>query len=816
MADTMTVLVKVFEPDGTTSRETYTEALGTKTDNDMVIRDLEFTVMAKGGCAEFSFTIFKEVSTISTVIGDIIEIWSDEGAGSTLRFRGKITNVNPNYGHLTPVYEDRARIVGYGLLMLADHINYSLIDTNTGTVSTNIQTVYTDLFNGGQYSGKNQDLNIPITSASSLITYSAGNNTLPSFSINASWSSSPVGAVLRDIINIANGTIDLTSVEPYTYRLKLDDSFHTEQRVTTVLHTFNITDGDFPVGTSDEVADYSVETDTDSIRNFFSLNKTELTSLQYGTEVTASRTTYATKQATPMDNPAISITEGQNWLDGFVLDMLEPISKYTLRLDKKTYGFSPVWFLGSSDTTNGYIKLLKGAGTEFNEPFMSARYSLDSGGWDITIEAGAERPNIGTRSRMLTELSGINSTTMQGSPIVFDPSSTVDENSASVIQLKEDTRFEFYHYDPANPLTAADVKFKIYTGGDVFWGGGSVGKTITSASTPAVYEDSTRPGVFVCDTYATTTATSKVVNSNTVHGINISNVTNAIYGITCEITKVVNGVTHVLESAKTLFHYRDKSRDEKVVDLDTRMPEAEKKSVVNYDPGSGAIDAEVKFFDDVVDTPPDSGSEGWFVTPDNDTPSAWIRVGADPTGTPNDSFEINLDDSSEGQVYLVFNVNSGSDKGAFEYDYNSGSPRLRYAVDFDEVTPSNSTWTNVGTGVSNAILDTFTALDYELKVNSSDGSLTFTKDPTGTPAVLFKIANDGTITTYDAILPAVDDQDDIGSTTKRYANIHCSNEVRSTDFVGTYAGVTDDYSITWDNTEGKAYMTNIAQGWEAD
>lgn len=806
----ITVNIKAYEPDGTSERSDWTGIanahlmtdIGTRGDPEFTVRDLRFAVSSKGGLMDFSFTVYADEDNVTLVEGDIIKV--DDG--THVRYVGKVDSISPDHSQPDEEYEERLYVRGRSLIQFADSINYSLRESDGGAVSTNIQDIYTDLFEGGKFVSKGQDNNIDIETAVPLITYAEGSNTLETLSVNVSYKDTPATTVQEDTLNINNGTLDLESVEPYIMWIDVNGNITTEQRATNAspLQTFDIGDGNFPLMESADLATadgWVTDTETSEIRNKFTLNGTELTSSQYGSNVTTSRSTFGERHANPLDNKNITIEEGQQWLDGFILDMLAKKESHRLHLKKSTYGLSPVWFSGNTDTPSGYIKLTENSGgtTLFNVPFRGAEYRLDSAGWDITITCGGKRPNIEVRSRILTEFTGLGVWDIGGMTLL-DPSNTADTDSLQGKEFFQDIEFQYAHTNPDYPVTAADVTFIVTNAGGDFWSGGATVKTITSISEPNVRQVGTT-NLFKCSTYNLSTPASKIVNGvNTIYSIALTN--NTQYYVYAQVTISVDGVDQVKETARKAFYLSDQTTANKADDSKTRMPDAEKQNVRDYVVSTVDNKAEIKFFP-ADESPPDAGAKGWFITTDS-IAGSWTRISdalvGDSAGTTSGSYTVDNDDSEASYVYLNF----GTTGAALRFDISGAVVQVNHGAG----------WVSLATGASTSISDTYASDLYELKVNSSDGSLTFTKDPSGTPVTLLKASALGEITTYDAIVPDVDEQDDLGSATKKFDNLYLTTNLYTQDIIGTGdGGSTTDYSIVWDGTNGVAFPTNLAIGF---
>lgn len=787
----MVINVNIYEPDYSTSRETYDDILDGTTDDTLVIRNLTFGHTAAGGFLPCSFDIWKDATTVDVVEGDIVEIEVD----STVRYFGKVESVSPDYSDTSQVYEDTTHVRVNPILGLADRFNYSLRESDGGTVTTTIQNVYNDVFLGSVYSGKGQDNNLPITTSLSHISYSAGNNTLSGGTINVSYANTPYAEVAKDMVRLHNGTLDLTIVEPFIWYQKVDKAMYTEQRVTSLLNTFDMDDGDFPTRTAVDLADdgYRVESETSGVLNYFILNGDEIDS-SYTTRVSNSQTDHGIRQAPPLDNKNITVEEAAAWLDGFILDLLEERKTYHIRLRKSKYGYSPVWFNGGSDDPNGYIKLTEGGSTEvFNEPFREAIYTLDTSGWDIRITAGGVRPNVSVRSRILTEFTGLGNYDPSLQTNIIEPSDDADVTRVNATEIFDTGEFQVFYKNPQIPITAADVEFKVTIKGGGYWAGGTVTHTYDSSSNPPVYEDPNTPGLYKCTWYNATSG-SKIVGTpgTTIYASGLVNDT--YYKVHSEITIDNGGVSELLKGAETPFVVRSKTVGDKADDSFTRMPDAEKE-LVN---GNAAW----KWFAAGA-PPPDAGGDGWFSTNDSVT---WTRfdgtAAVQATGTTSGSFTVDSDDSEASFIY---------------YNFGTGGAGLRLNIATPEVEVNHDDgagWVSLATGATNAISATYSSDLYELKVNSTDGSVTFIKDPLGSPENLFTVTAAGDVKIYSDILPQTDDSFNLGAQANMFANAYIGNVTYTEDIEFTSdGGSTTNGKLEWDGTEGEIFPENIAFGF---
>jgi hypothetical protein len=381
---------------------------------------------------------------------------------------------------------------------------------------------------------------------------------------------------------------------------------------------------------------------------------------------------------------------------------------------------------------------------------------------------------------------------------VKDPSTSASGDTASIPEFTDQLEFLMQFKDDFYKVTAADVKFKIYSVS------GTLVKTLTDLTTPAITESPVGSGIFKCTSYVGTVSEG---------GIGLSD---GIYSISAEVTKKETyidelGVSHdgsyVQEGEKTQFqiagittYYDHKNTKAKVTDHDTRLPSAEKGAKHGWNDGQDDVTSEVKFFSSGA---PDSGGPGWFVTKDNRFSSNWIRVSADQTGTPDNEFTINNDQSSGQYITLTFSTDtSGSDIGKIRYDQTN--KKIEMSVD------DGTNWTDVATGVSDSILKDVSGTTYKLRVDATTGDLIF-NDGTNN---LFKVATTGTVTVYSDILPGTDDSYDLGGTTKKFANAYIGNVTYTMDTTFTDDGGTTEYGkLESDAVNNQVIPHNIAIGF---
>ena len=552
------------------------------------------------------------------------------------------------------------------------------------------------------------------------------------------------------------------------------------------------------------------------------------------------------------DTPDITVTVNPPAAEEFDFPVVLSVDSddgFALRVDLKTQSIDTVTCVYSGDaiTTTRY------------DDATGSYYLTDDmtipGKGKVKVAVITATNKTGKVTKQKKYIKGEEPATVGPSVVIKEPSDTISEDTTTVQQFKDTIEFTIQFKEPGYIVTASTVKFKIYskpTGLPFPWGSSDpvLEKTLTSATTPAVYETSAGSGIFKVGTDVTELALSS-----------------GFYRCAAEITKAWIPVdesavektprTITIETEMTQFQILTSQKtlgkdlgDTKinVTSLEDRMTPAE-ESIVDgankivvvgnvFELTDGTLTA-VKLGKELQDDSGnahiehDSGTDEWKATTTGGG-TVVLGAGTNPQGTNFAFFEINHDDSSETEVYLVLNANSGSDKGALAYEYNAGSPRLRIAIDFDEGTPSNSTWTDLTTGTQDKIADTFSAQLYELEVDDTDGSLTYTKDVGGTPVVIFKLERTGAITvkddsgntiltmstlgvitTYNDMAPDTDIDSTMGDTTHRYAEIH-GEEVNCKDLIFTNDGTTEKGSFTYHAGSDRIVPDKILLGFTED
>jgi hypothetical protein len=237
------------------------------------------------------------------------------------------------------------------------------------------------------------------------------------------------------------------------------------------------------------------------------------------------------------------------------------------------------------------------------------------------------------------------------------------------------------------------------------------------------------------------------------------------------------------------------------------MPEAEQKSIREYTPVSTLKRAEWRYYTDVGgDTPPDAGSEGWFITDDSlDASPVWTRMTGDfagsATGTTSGSFTADSDDSEASYIY---------------FNFGTGGAGLRLDIIGTTVEVNHGAgWVSLATGAGSFIEDTYSAEDYRLVVDSVTGNLKYIKDFGGTPETIFEVTPTGDIIAYGDVEPDTDEGTALGTDTKKWANIYCGNVVYTQDITfSPDGGTTVDGKL--ETVNNVVYPEGIAFGFQDD
>lgn len=234
-----------------------------------------------------------------------------------------------------------------------------------------------------------------------------------------------------------------------------------------------------------------------------------------------------------------------------------------------------------------------------------------------------------------------------------------------------------------------------------------------------------------------------------------------------------------------------------------RLPAAETGTAVLYD--GDTKKAQTFFFDDIINPAPDGGDAGHFSTNDAlEGSPTWTRMAAgNVPGTTDSEFTVNNNQSAGQYTSLKLDSNHSTNKCIIRYD--STGAVLQFSED------NGATYRGLA---SDSIGKVFTVL-YELRVNASDGSLTFTKDPDVTPVVLFKISNQGELTVYDGIYVDADETHDLAAQALRFADAYLSGTVNALDFKSTNDGGTTEIGrLEGDVANNILIPHNMANGFE--
>jgi hypothetical protein len=187
--------------------------------------------------------------------------------------------------------------------------------------------------------------------------------------------------------------------------------------------------------------------------------------------------------------------------------------------------------------------------------------------------------------------------------------------------------------------------------------------------------------------------------------------------------------------------------------LTDRVPLAEIKFIEPWTDGLDSGTSETRFFVD-SEAPDGSGVGGMFHTMDNTVlPSpVWNRQGGDPTGTPNNQFFVNNDNTSESFTYLGFKTGGASSTWCF----------LRYNGTVLQASVSGITgpYQDLVSGISTAIGQSGVTLTVDVS-----GELIFNDGVND----LLKVTDTGEVIAYSDIVPNSDYDATLGYNDKRFA-----------------------------------------------
>jgi hypothetical protein len=463
-----TVTLYVYESDGSTYVEDYEMLIDVLATDELPLRDsLTFEVDAMGGYGACSFTIYKIFSSVSIAEDMIVKI---EDASSIV-YVGVVETITKDESFINPDV-DRTHVTCGSVLNNAKDLHYTLKESDGTLVSTNAQTLYTDMFSGGQYSGKGQG-NVTTITGGTIITYSAGNNTLPSLNLNIRHNGTPYYQGIREVIDLIRGT---TTGESYIYYLDSALAMHTKQRSASTLLTVDIGNTPFRADTSVDLDNYRTPQEASQIINKVIINDTEVTTALYSSEVTASRAAHGIRELKPIQNEKIDMSQTTNWMDGWLPFYLETTTTYTFDLKKKAYGLSPFF----PTNPDGYIAITKDGSTAVaTVPLQSIRYSLDSGGWNHTITCGDVRPIIDEKRIPLNTIETIDTTP----PVVRGIDKPPEPIKESFKDVTEDLYIACYATDTESEISTVTFWLSVYNGS---WGAYSqlgTGSTWVAAET---------------------------------------------------------------------------------------------------------------------------------------------------------------------------------------------------------------------------------------------------------------------------------------------------------------------------------------------
>lgn len=396
MADAITI--EIWNPTDTSQTEDF--PIPEDTPDDLAeVTEIRFSIYSGLGMGRAGFTIHKDVESLDVGEGYIVRILD---AADQQQYIGRIISA-------TPLFEDN-RVYSDQMVVVADNelvarvpkIAYTLQEDNEEgsdkEVSTTINAVYQDIMEGGQHAGKYTPNKMPLKDFSA-ITYSAGNNTLPSTSIGISHDEVNAYQALMEMLHAANGT--LSSGERYVWYLDRTNALYTKQRSASILATFDIgtysgTDYDNFISDSDDIEGRlrGLDGDLTGIHNMFIVNKTVIESAQHLTEEENSQEDhgisplYINDLRVGLNNAGLTL-----FWDGINLGLFEPLVGYEFPLKGVTYGDDP-FFPAAPD---GYIRLTKDGGTLFGDfALREIHVSFSSGRYSQRLVIGGYRPAINT------------------------------------------------------------------------------------------------------------------------------------------------------------------------------------------------------------------------------------------------------------------------------------------------------------------------------------------------------------------------------------------------------------------------------------
>jgi len=806
----MDITITVYQPDGETLRESYTETLGTIANEEMTIRNIRVILTAYGRIESISYDIYKNIDDILTIKGDIIYLVIN---GTTIP-PCEVFETIPNLRVGDNPHIESMTINAVNLGERTANMVKVLSETEEGgLISTNIQNVYNNIWAGTGFSGKYEPFGqyfIANASGMTILNYNANDNVLPSFNLSVQYNT-PFSSVIREIRDIANGTLDLTSSTPFIWGYDSTLDVYTKQRSSSTLKTFDIgTINDDITGSisdSEDCDDYiPPSAKDDGIINEWIINNVVISPPSYyATAVADSKAKYGTRQYR-IDDQTIdaTISAQEEWVYGLMPFFLEPVSSYRIRAKKSIYAFSAL--IADLISMDGNIAIESNTVSIATVPLQKVEIIIDSSGVDYWIECGDSRPVINARRLSSKEILAGDMSLSNVS--IFDPSDEVDQSTFQGIELKDKIMMTVtWSYQSKYPLIASNVNFIISGAGIYPFTETGIIKTITSTSTPSVvFVSSGNIAQFYCVTHNSPNTNQQGLT----YGIGISGGQQLFVHAVANVT--INGIEYGIETNKVPFWMTDKTikqrldeTDVTVADHDDRLPAAEQEANKDWTSGQNQYRAQLKFFP--TGSAPDGGGAGWFATKDNLIQGNWIRVATDQTGTPDSTFTINNDQSAGQYIMIVFDTDDASYKGKLRYDKTN----QKFEISID----NGSNWTDLATGVSTAIEKIVDSITWRLEIETATGDLVF-KDATS-PAELFRVSTTGEITVQDDIMPITDDLVNIGAQDKRIANAYVANNTYTESIIFTSdGGDTVNAKIEWDGTNGKQFVENIAMGFQED
>jgi len=371
-------------------------------DDEYGIKNLTHKFIVNYGYSDCSFEVWKPFADYVIEYGDVVIIKED----STTVYRGYVTSITPDITHQNP-YSERISVQCNNTIWKSNGLTYTLEESDGGggykAISTTNQKIMNDVFLGNEFSGKHQTPQLPICD-NTPITYSAANNNIPDVTLEYQYTAAEPMDVVREAIDIGNGTKDLTTTEPHIAWLDSNNAFHCAERSTSVLATFDLgKPGDFQLlGSEDVEPDGYIVTpySLDDIKNTVYLGDTLISTAHYSSQRATSISKYGIR-VLPIPKDNVKLSDITELVDSYILWYLDNkltlngaernIEVYTVKLKMIKYGYSPLQF----STPNGYIAVTENGGTpKVLAPFISMTKSYSSFGVQHVIQFGYQRPNL--------------------------------------------------------------------------------------------------------------------------------------------------------------------------------------------------------------------------------------------------------------------------------------------------------------------------------------------------------------------------------------------------------------------------------------